>query len=1009
MRPLVGTIWRGLCSRALLSAGTVLLTGLAVASAVLGPIFQVAVTNSYLVSRLDSAPHAVTGLTWRFSPDTTSAPGQALADAAAGVAGEPGPFAAPQTLLESTRVPAVGGEAKLLAREGACEHLDIDGACPGPGEVLLLAGDADHTLTEVGDVLDLGPLGRLRAVGTYTVPLDGEEDYWFDVTRFASVPAGGSLSAPTPYLPAPFVTDPATFGALPESSWTVLVDRRLVVPPDLDLADLDVARRTARDLDGGSRTVEGGHLEGETRNDLPGLSGEIRAEQATARSSVAPAVISLVLVALALLVRLLRAAADLRMPELALASLRGLSRRQMWALGLSEPVVLLLLAVPIGLAAGLASAAALTRWWLVPGLPLPVGWASVAGGLLVVLATLVLAALGVGATLRVTLSDQLTGIRRPRPSSRRWLVARLGLVAVTVAVLTSKVTGPGAEPDATDLILPVLLAIVAGLGATEAVAAVARRWTLSRRGTRSLAGYVATRAVSRRQEGTLVILPITAAIAICVFGAGVYDSAAHWRRSVAATTAPAAEVWTSPLSLDQTVALTRRVDPDGDYLMAAGIFEAPSMRYAVLDTSRLARVAVWPGQWTPGVDPDEVAELLRLDATVPFVTGTRLGLTIDSALSDEGGDLYAAVRLDVPGPQAREIYLGPFPPGESTVEVAAPCAQGCELEKLTLGGPAAGPRPLTGDVVVRAVLADGQVVPGGIDGAGWGVSPRAFTAPEVFEVSSGPDGLALTFDSGGDPVIAALMSGDLSATLPVLAGEDVEIPDPAGVDETGGDLAVAAAGERARSVPLLGPAGSLVDYEALTSARDLLDQGLGARVLARADTPDAMREDLLDQGVSLETTLAEVQGTLDQGAYALTLRLYAVVAVLVLLMAIAGLVVSTSVQLPARRRDAAALRVVGVPRRAVLLGVVVEFAAVLGATAAAGLAAGALAQYVVLRNLTLGVVETIATPALVAAVDPLRLGLLALVVTALFGGFAIVSGALAVRGARGSTLRESAR
>ena len=47
--------------------------------------------------------------------------------------------------------------------------------------------------------------------------------------------------------------------------------------------------------------------------------------------------ISLVLVALALLLRLLMAAADLRLPELALASLRGLSRRQLWGLGLSEP------------------------------------------------------------------------------------------------------------------------------------------------------------------------------------------------------------------------------------------------------------------------------------------------------------------------------------------------------------------------------------------------------------------------------------------------------------------------------------------------------------------------------------------------------------------------------------------------------------------------------------------------------------------------------------------------
>ena len=73
------------------------------------------------------------------------------------------------------------------------------------------------------------------------------------------------------------------------------------------------------------------------------IAAETRDQQATARSSIAPAVISLVLVALALLLRLLMAAADLRLPELPLASLRGLGRRQMWGLGLSEPLALLLL------------------------------------------------------------------------------------------------------------------------------------------------------------------------------------------------------------------------------------------------------------------------------------------------------------------------------------------------------------------------------------------------------------------------------------------------------------------------------------------------------------------------------------------------------------------------------------------------------------------------------------------------------------------------------------------
>ena len=53
---LLGAVLRGLRSRALLSAGSVLLTALAIGSAVLGPVFQVAVTNSYVVTRLEEAP-----------------------------------------------------------------------------------------------------------------------------------------------------------------------------------------------------------------------------------------------------------------------------------------------------------------------------------------------------------------------------------------------------------------------------------------------------------------------------------------------------------------------------------------------------------------------------------------------------------------------------------------------------------------------------------------------------------------------------------------------------------------------------------------------------------------------------------------------------------------------------------------------------------------------------------------------------------------------------------------
>ena len=1026
---LVGTVLRGLRSRALLSAGSVLLIALAVGSAVLGPIFQIAVTNSYLVTRLDEAPNRLTGLTWRFQPGAAaSRPGagqvvEAVEAATTAAERTAGPFAPAQALLETARVPAIGGLATVIAPapnladdvegRGACTHLEVVGDCPDQaGEVLVLAGDLADTGHAVGDVLELEePVGKVTVVGSYRVPAD-QADYWFDVERFASTPrrTDPRNGNTTPFQPAPFVSIAATFTALPAAAWSVRIDRRLDVPPDLTLADLDRAELAATRLSTTDRAVDGGRLRGESLNDVASIVTEARAQQRTASASIAPAVLSLVLVALALLLRLLTAAADLRLPELALASLRGLSRRRMWSLGLAEPVALLVVAVPVGAGLGVGLALGLVRWWLVPGLPLPVPWSAALAGTSVALATVGVAVVAVGQVLQVSLADQLTGVRRPRTTSRRSLVAQLVLVAAAGAVLASKLTGgtPG-EPDLTDLVLPVLLAVVAGLAATRLTAGAATWWTARRRG-RSLPWFVAARAISRRHEGTLVILPVTAAIAVCVFGAGVYDSAAQWRTSVAATAAPAPVVWTSQLPMNRTVALTHELDPDGQWLMAASRLETLGPTYTVADVPRLSRVAAWPAQWTPGTSTEEITDALTLQSEVPTVTGRAIGLTVDNQVESDA-DLFVRLRLDVAGQRSREVYLGPLARGSSTVSVAAPyCRSGCGLQAITIGGPAALQTRMSGDLRLSGFVADGQPVPGAVAGAGWVRSPTSSAPEAVTDVTTEGEELLVSLDSGDRAVIAQLSAGDLPAALPVVRGVDARTTTPPGAfgSTSANEFAVDPV-VTAQSVPFLGPRGLLIDYEMLTTGRTVYEQKAAVYVLARADTPPAVRQGLQDRGVSVTETLDDVQRTLDQGAYALTLRLYAVVALLVLLMALAGLFVSTAVQLPARRRDAASLRVVGVPRRAVMSAVVREFGVVLGGTAVAGLAAGALAQYVVLRTVTLGFVDSLSTPALVAAPDWRRLALLAVLTAVLLGVVALVSAVLTVRGARGSTLRENAR
>lgn len=1024
---LLGTVLRGLRARLLLTAGSVLLTALAVGSAILGPSFQEAVTSSYAVTRLDEAPARSTGISRVWQPPAGAADDGVTAalDRARDVVAplDAGPWEAPQAQAESARFSALRGVVRFWSRPGACDHLEVEGRCPsGPGEVLMLAGDAETSGAEVGEALDLAifeppairgqyprpPVRTVTLVGTYTAPGHDEEAFWYDPARFASTPERTTINGGyTPYAPAPLLTTPETLEQLGDG-WSVRVDRRLAVTPALSTDDLDVARADVAALPEGSVPPGGGRLTVDDElSDLAAVVAEVSEQEATARSSVAPAVLSLVLVALALLLRLLMAASELRVPELALASLRGVSARRLWALGLAEPLAVLVLSVPVGVALGVAMSVGLARWWLLPGLPVPFPVSGFVAGLVVLLAAVGVAVAAVSLVLRETLATQLAGVRRPEAGGRRAVLAELVLVALAVAVLVSKLSaqGPG-DPDATDLVLPVLLAVVAGLAATRLVARLARWWAGRSHGG-SISGYVSSRAIARRREGTLVILPITAAVAVSVFGAGVHDAAATWRHSVAATVAPAHTVWSSDLPLADTIDLTHELDPAGGHLATVATVAIPGSPYAVADTRRLAAVAEWPASWSPGLPVERVVDAIAPVGDRPRLDGRRVSLTVDNR-AETSEELVVELRFGQRAGTPLRVYLGPFPAGESTRSARLPdCSGACALEGISAAGGAATTMEMTGRVTLSDLAVDGAMVPGAFEGAGWVANPDIGELNAVSSLRTSAGALEVVVDTRGGSGLAKLSATGIAQERPVARGVGVPLETVAAIDGSGPppvDPVVTVEG-----MPFLGPLGLLVDHTGYTVDRPVYDATFDVRVLASEGLPDDVRRRLAAAGLSVETTLAEQQRILDQGAYALALRLYAVVAVLVLLMALAGLVVSTAVQLPARRRDAAALRVVGVPRRSVMWAVAREFVAVLGAAAVAGILAGTLAQWVVLRTITLGYVEDLATPRLVAEVDPVRLALVALAAVAVLGVAAYASAAATVRGARGATLRESAR
>jgi putative ABC transport system permease protein len=300
-----------------------------------------------------------------------------------------------------------------------------------------------------------------------------------------------------------------------------------------------------------------------------------------------------------------------------------------------------------------------------------------------------------------------------------------------------------------------------------------------------------------------------------------------------------------------------------------------------------------------------------------------------------------------------------------------------------------------GRATIESFAVDGKPVAGTLD-RGWRPQASQIGTKQAVEKADLVGGhVVVTFRAASSESYAGISPTDVPAAVPVLWGRQAvqQTRLPTGVS---GLFDVHSIGT-SESIPLRGPSGVLVDFTAFIRSASQENSDTLVYVWARSDTPQGILDQLAARGLANPSTEAAAKHVLDQDAFALALRLYVVVTVLVILLAVAGLAANLAVQLPARRRDAASLRVVGVKRRSVMIGVVAEFVVVLGAAALAGVAAGGVAQYVVVRTVTLGFVDTAFTPRVLPSFDLTSAVTLSLLVL------------VGLRGARTSSLRENAR
>ena len=833
---------RGLRSRSTLTLGSILLAAIAVAAGVVGPMYQSASTASYLVSTLRSAPDFLSGVTVDFTPPGPTTAGGSVARARGAVAGAAlTEFAPSESSLWSRRQPVTTGHfgteraQATLAALPDCPQLVVRGRCPvRRNEVALLAFDAEHTSTSIGDELNVaGSADPLRVVGIYRArSVPGRFD---DRTRFESVLPHLQGESNTPYLPAPFLVTQGAVAALPAGQWFVRMDHRLRVTPGTDLADVELASRQVSRLEA-TRHPTTGTLVVEVGNELPSVVRQGRARQEAGRRTVTPAVSSLILVALVLLARLFAAGMDLRRPELALASIRGTSRSRLWVLALLEPVLQLLIATPVGLALGYLTTAALSRRWLVPGLPLHFGvWSAVFAYAVVVAATAV-AAVTARSALGEPLHAMLGGIRRPEqdplgltsgagsPSVRWGLLLRSAVVATTLAMLAVTLrSGRLSRPTVVHLLLPILLGVTAGLVATVAATTLAG-WLVpfsARRPGRVL--YVASRAISRRREGTWVILPLSASLAVAVFAAGIYTTASTWRASDAATRVGADLSYQVDMPLTEALALTHRLDPAGKWLMAAAAEPDPHWRKVLVDAPRLPRVGAWPGGWTSGRSATDVSRALAPGGPPVTLTGRRLRLTVDNEVRGSTDSLLFTATVVTSAGRQVSVLLGDFPHGLSTRSAPMPCTGTCRVTALSIGGPGPFAARMRGQVTFDKAYADRTPVPH-FASVGWrdGNDDPSVFGPEAVTGTRVDDGAEnVQIDTRGKTALAQLVPASLPAALPVLWGRTAA---PDVTSQKDGQLTIATASTDVRihrvatteSTPFYGPSATLVDATTYT-------------------------------------------------------------------------------------------------------------------------------------------------------------------------------------------------
>jgi hypothetical protein len=604
-----------------------------------------------------------------------------------------------------------------------------------------------------------------------------------------------------------------------------------------------------------------------------------------------------------------RQLAAIRRDEIAVARLRGVTGGQLAVTLAVEPLLVLVLGALIGVVAGALVAAVAAALWV--GAELSLGVTVVPAVALVVVAGLAAVLVGTAGALREPLSEQVTVAERPRPASTAALfVSVLILVAAVVATYRSSVVD-AQDPGWVVLAGPALVGLALGqltVWLVRLLALVGVRWTSGS----GLPAFLATRRLARTAEAASPLRLVVAATVVAGVALTGAQQVGQWADDTSRMRAGAPyRIPLDDADVDDALRLTREVDPQGQWLMAAALVpdegSVPDRR-AFLDVARYDAVVGDFFDDTPAAGAaDRVADLVPADAALA-ATGETVSAEVRGVSRRLGGDLRPRVEVVYSNPSEADasvtIALDIAPSGDADrAERALPgCAGGCHVSSIVL-------RRSPGDVRLPYVLT--RLDFGGIDllARTWqsaGTSRNGTPAGPV----AVDDGLMMV----ARPPRQEAVAGGAARRTPILATESASWPDgPPLLGSPGGDDRPAEVVDHLPALPLVEADGVLADLPLAANGAPPTVPAAEVMVLAAADTPRGVLAEVGEApGAGTPRALADVADATSLESGAVRARVYALMAGFCVLVALLVLASAIARQRAAHRKEVAALRVIGV-------------------------------------------------------------------------------------------------